>query len=221
MSRNDLEKLEGGAYRRKTKRRLGLFIDGVGLDRATRRVSKKVDLSRLVSGLCSGLKPEIARYYTLIPNEDDARQFAFLDAVERSGLKVIVKRLPPIGVKRQVSMDVQMASDLIVFGYGHFDDNNPDIVGGVAKTANGNGIAHTTSHTGSNHENGAVADTTAIKRIAVIVCPSRELSYAIDMSHKLGVETSLADFGLYGTTDGWQGVDRWIDLSTSETIWRD
>mgnify|MGYP003587120936 FL=1 len=31
----------------------------------------------------------------------------------------------------------------------------------------------------------------------------------------------MADFGLYGQTDGWKGVDKWVDLSTSETIWRE
>jgi hypothetical protein len=39
-------------------------------------------------------------------------------------------------------------------------------------------------------------------------------------AYEQGVETVLADFGQYGSTDGWKGVDRWIDLSTSETIWR-
>jgi len=121
MGREEFQLLKEGVVKRKVKRRLGLFIDGLGLDRATRRLERKVDLSRLVAGLASGMQPEIARYYTLIPNEDDARQFAFLDAVERAGLEVVVKRLPPKGVKRQVSMDVHIAADLIAFGYGHFE----------------------------------------------------------------------------------------------------
>ena len=48
----------------------------------------------------------------------------------------------------------------------------------------------------------------------------RELSYALYTASQAGVDIALADFGLYGTSDGWRGVDRWIDLSTSETIWR-
>lgn len=189
---------------------MGLFIDGVGLDRATRRLDKKVDLTRLVAGVCSGLKPVVARYYTLIPYEDDARQFAFLDAVERAGLEVVVKRLPPKNVKRQVSMDVHMATDLIGFAYGHFDARPEE-----AKSESVMGEA------GEPPTPSKAAPDPTIKRVATIICPSREITYSIFMSQQLGIETSLADFGLYGTSDGWKGVDRWVDLSTSETIWRD
>jgi len=121
MGRGDLEFRSGGIVKRRKKRRMGLFVDAVGLDRATRRLERKVDLSRLVTGLSSGVPLEVANYYTLVPYEDDARQFAFLDAVERAGLTVIVKRLPPKGVKRQVSMDVHLASDLISFCYGEYE----------------------------------------------------------------------------------------------------
>jgi len=200
MGREDFEQLGKGIVRRKSKRVMGLFIDGVGLDRATRRLDKKVDLGRLVKGVTTGLKLELSRYYTLIPHEDDARQFAFLDAVERAGLEVVVKRLPPIGVKRQVSVDIHMGVDLLSFAHGHFHKPEPESEDPEAKEPRD-------------------ANAT-IKRSALIVCPSRELSYAIYMANLAGVETSLADFGLYGTSDGWKGVDRWIDLSTSETIWR-
>lgn len=213
MARDEFEVLKGGVVKRKTKRRIGLFIDGSGLDRATRRLEKKVDLARLVSGLTSGLEPEVARYYTLIPYEDDARQFSFLDAVERAGLEVVVKRLPPKGVKRQVSMDVHIASDLVGYGYGHFEYFKEQMASGeeaVSAVANAQGVPKTLPKPNPN-----------IKRIATIVCPTREISYAIYMSHLLGVETCLADFGLYGASGGWKGVDRWIDLSTSETIWRE
>ena len=47
------------------------------------------------------------------------------------------------------------------------------------------------------------------------------ISYALFTAYEIGTETVLADFGLYGASDGWKGVYRWIDLSTSETIWRD
>ena len=74
MGRDELEILKSGIVKRKQKRRMGLFIDATGLDRATRRLEKKVDLSRLVKGLTSGIKLECARYYSLIPYEDDARR---------------------------------------------------------------------------------------------------------------------------------------------------
>lgn len=216
MGREDYQEVRKGVLKRKFRRRLGLFIDGTGLDRATRRLDRKVDLAHLVQGVSSGLVPEVARYYTLVPYEDDARQFSFLDAVERAGLEVIVKRLPPKGVKRQVCMDVHMATDIVAYSYGHFEKttenqsqpkNNTEQVDDNAKQI----ISLTEDKTTSSSQ---------IKRLAVVLCPSRELTYAIFMSHQLGVETHLADFGLYGTSDGWKGVDRWIDLSTSETIWR-
>jgi len=208
MGREEFQLLKDGVVKRKTKRKLGLFIDGLGLDRATRRLDKKVDLSRLVAGLTSGIQPEVARYYTLIPNEDDARQFSFLDAVERAGLEVVVKRLPPKGVKRQVSMDVHIATDMIAFGYGQFEK----VADEEAKVANS-----------GDDTPKIIAPKNAgkVKRMANVVCPTREVSYAIYMANQFGVETSLSDFGLYGTSSGWKGVDRWVDLSTSETIWRD
>lgn len=206
MSREDFQQLKGGVLKRRTKRKLGLFIDGTGLDRATRRLERKVDLGRLVAGVSSGLIPEIARYYTLVPHEDDARQFAFLDAVERAGLEVVIKRLPPKGVKRQVSMDVHIATDLISYSFGLFAKERQ--------------LAQQEGE-GSTNGDQAPESSGEIKRIAVVVCPTREVSYSIYMAHQNGVETHLADFGLYGASDGWKGVDRWVDLSNSETIWRD
>ena len=100
------EEVASGVIKRRQSKLLGLFIDGTGLDRATRRLNRRVDLTALVRGVTSGIKPSVARYYTLIPYEDDSRQRAFLDAVSRAGLSVIVKRLPPKGVTRQVSVDV-------------------------------------------------------------------------------------------------------------------
>lgn len=88
------EQLGGGFIKKREKRVVGLFIDGTGLDRATRRINRKVNMSALVRGVTSGINPIVARYYTLIPYEDDSRQRAFLDAVARAGLSVIVKRLP-------------------------------------------------------------------------------------------------------------------------------
>jgi len=192
LSRQDLENLQGGRFRRRTKRKLAVFIDGIGLDRATKRLNRKVELSLLLKGVCEGLTPVLAKYYTLVPHEDDARQFSFLDAVERGGLEPVVRHLPPKGVKRTVSIDVLLATDLLTFAMAQDKDPNT-----------------------TDTEN---ADT--VKKQAVIVCPSRDLIYAIDRAHSHGVEVSLADFGFYGNSDGWKGVDRWIDLSTSEIIWR-
>ncbi len=221
MGREALEVLKGGLVKRKTKRRMGLFIDATGLDRATRRLERKVDLSRLVTGLNSGIKLEIARYYCLIPYEDDARQFAFLDAVERAGIEVVTKRLPPKGVKRQVSMDVHIASDLVSYCFGKFAQAAAvEKTEHVKKVENSDVIvrAEAAPQTTSEPPRPSYSE---VKRIVTVVCPSREMSYAIYTSHQLGAETVLADFGLYGASDGWRGVDRWIDLSTSETIWRD
>ncbi|MCB0322681.1 MAG: NYN domain-containing protein [Bdellovibrionales bacterium] len=217
MGRDELEVLKGGVVKRKQKRRIGLFIDATGLDRATRRLERKVDLSRLVSGLTSGIKLEVARYYCLIPYEDDARQFAFLDAVERAGIEVVTKRLPPKGVKRQVSMDVHLATDLVGYSYGFFEQQQK-LAELEQQAANAENIPTPDAPRVLTPKKSAEPD---MKRLAVIVCPSREMSYAIFMANQLGVETSLADFGLYGASDGWKGVDKWIDLSTSETIWRD
>ncbi len=228
MGRDEFEQLKGGVLKRRSKRRLGLFIDGVGLDRATRRLARKVDLAQLVSGLSFGLKPELARYYTLIPYEDDARQFAFLDAVEKAGLEVVTKRLPPKGVKRQVSMDVHMATDLVAFALGlfaHDDESNgkdPSAGAGLNSDHNGTHSLHAGDHRQSVFQmRKTPRQESDIQRVLTVVCPTRELSYAIYTCHNLGVEMSLADFGLYGVSDGWKGVDRWVDLSTSETIWRD
>jgi hypothetical protein len=223
MGREDFEHLAGGVIRRKSKRVAALFIDGVGLDRATRRLSRKVDLTRLVSGITSGLKPEVARYYTLIPYEDDARQFSFLDAVERAGLEVVVKRLPPKGVKRQVSMDVHLASDVLCFSFGKFTADAQASSSAQTQALNQPKAANSdlVAPAGLTVAPVATAEAQKVKRSVIVVCPSREVSYSIFLANSLGVETSLADFGLYGQSDGWKGVDHWVDLSTSETIWRD
>lgn len=205
MGREELEILGKGIVKRRVKRTVGLFIDATGLDRASRRLEKKVDLSKLVIGLTQGLDVEVCRYYSLIPHEDDARQLSFLEAVQKAGVEVITKRLPPKGVKRQVSIDVHIATDILDFTYGSFSKTKENLL--VA-----NGSPESSSVSTSERE---------LKRIAIVVCPSRDLNYALNSAYKHGTETVLADFGLYGQTDGWKGVDRWVDLSTSETIWRD
>ena len=213
MGREDFEQLSGGVIRRKSKRVVGLFLDGIGLDRATRRLERKVDLSRLVAGLISGMRVEVARYYTLIPYEDDARQFSFLDAVERAGLEVVLKRLPPKGVKRQVSMDVHMATDMMSFAFGQLQRAAVENTETKLAVGDASSVAVTSTIATPVREDN-------VRRSLVAVCPSRELSYAIYQASLFGAETSIADFGLFGTSDGWKGVDHWVDLSTSETIWR-
>lgn len=189
----EFEKLKGGKFKRKVRRKLGVFIDGVGLDRATKREGK-IDFSRLMQGLCEGLVPGVARYYTIVPHEDDARQTSFHEAIERAGLEPHLKRLPPIGVKRQVSTDVQFATDLMTFATGKLFDGEKVV----------------------NLDEG----DTPVSKVAVVVCPGRELRYAVRVAAELGVTTSLADFGEYAQSRDWAGVDRWIDLSSSETIWK-
>jgi hypothetical protein len=204
MDRADIESPKPGVLKRRSRRIVGFFVDGVGLDRATRQCPKKVDLQRLITNLTEGISPVVCRYYTLIPHEDDARQFSFLDAVERAGMEAMVKRLPPKGIKRHVAMDVHIASDVMAFSFGHFD----------AKPVEQKPVEDSQEH----HDTGIIHQ---VKRIAYVICPSRELTYGLYLSSTTGTEISLCDFGLYGSSDGWKGINRWVDLSTSDSIWRD
>jgi hypothetical protein len=214
MSRTEIEKLKNGVVRRKNKRTVGVFIDGVSLDRATHRLEKKLDLGKLVISLSEGLIPEVARYYTLIPHEDDARQFSFLSAVERSGLEVVAKRLPPKNVQRKVAMDVHIATDLMLFATGFFLNRTMS-----EQSADNIQITDDLEESELNLDLSQNNDL-SIKRTAIVLCPSRELSYVLHVCHQFGVEIMLVDFGSYSKFDGWHGIDKWIDLSTSETIWR-
>lgn len=268
-STNRYDLLQGGVVRRKEKRVLGLFIDGTGLDRATRRLDKKIDLTRLVRGVSSGQKPVVARYYTLIPYEDDSRQRAFLDAVQRAGLTVIVKRLPPKGINRQVSVDIEMAGDIVAFALGHskfstlseyrseqnriesednlygtnhegqFNERTSNKFGFATSFENkrvGNmpGIPVTNSGStkleasldgaDSSHKSESLSLEDPISpqnRIITVVCPSRELAYPITLAKELGVQTVTADFGQFNSGDILKSASKWIDLSDSETIWRE
>ena len=262
------EQVKKGIVKRTEKRLVGLFIDGTGLDRATRRISRKVDMAALVRGVTSGLPPAVARYYTLIPYEDDARQLAFLDAVNRAGLSVVVKRLPPKGVNRQVSVDIEMAADIAAFALGHnrFGQLNlyrSDKVAGAG--AGAEGTAGNSAHRpilrpgrlayraasaagkadandgkndspenvpgpeGGAPEGTATADgepspteeRAALRRVVTVVCPGRDLSYPIALARELGADTVTADFGQFSTGDILKSAAKWIDLSDSETIWRD
>jgi hypothetical protein len=237
------EKIGKGIVKRTTRRVLGLFIDGTGLDRATRRINRKVDLAALVRGVTSGIQPVVARYYTLIPYEDDSRQRSFLDAVARAHLSVVVKRLPPKGITRQVSVDVEMAADIVAFARGHSSFSNlseyqteSEVLGSPRHTIPLRiGTHHQPQHitpAGPAPET-ATDPASAVplapppvvpvqeERVVVVVCPSRDLSYPIALVKELHIDTVTADFGQFNTGDILKSAAKWIDLSDSETIWRD
>jgi hypothetical protein len=190
MKEQKFEELGKGVVKRTQKRVVGIFVDGVGLDRATKRISRKIDLTNLITTLATGLTVECARYYTLLPNRDDSRQSAFLDLVERSGFVVTIKRLPPVEVNRMVSTDVHFATDLVGYTFGQFSQKTDDT-------------------------------EEKVQRVAVFVCPNPEVGYAIERAHACGIETRLADFGGFKRSDIWKGIDTWVDLSESESIWRE
>lgn len=213
------ESIGKGVVKRTGRRVLGLFIDGTGLDRATRRINRKVDLSALVRGVTSGISPVVARYYTLIPYEDDSRHRAFLDAVARAGLRVVVKRLPPKGITRQVSVDVEMAADMVAFSLGHssfssLSEYEPTADGSSLPT--GEPLVQPSAPPATE---ATPQDAKSEQRIVTVVCPSRDLSYPLSLVKELGVDTVSADFGKSG--DVLKSAAKWIDLSDSETIWRD
>jgi hypothetical protein len=274
------QEISKGVVKRNERRVFGLFIDGTGLDRATRRMKRKVDMTSLVRGVTGGIKPVVARYYTLIPHEDDSRQRAFLDAVSRAGLDVMVKRLPPKGIARQVSVDIFMAADIIAFarGFENFSkvsaahsmfaaEQKTPLPGGAAspsalpfarhKAAQkiamevedyegialhhieidshgeelffpAGGISEGDSGLASVSPEAATKETSERdntarreKRVVTIVCPSRELTYPVSLVKEFGVDTVTADFGEFNTGDILKNAAKWIDLSNSETIWKD
>ena len=251
----EYERLAKGVVKRTERREVGLFIDGTGLDRATRRLKRRVDIASLVRGVTSGIPPIVSRYYTLIPNEDDARQFAFLDAVARGGPDIVVKRLPPKGITRQVSVDLEMASDIVAFAFGQNTFVEQDryipsdyraldselnrarlgiipMSGKKAQQANDSAaeehlststseVTSDTPVSESRNDPANVTSNSSIKRVIVVVCPSRELAYPITLIRDRGVDTVTADFGQFSGHDILKSAAKWIDLSDSETIWRD
>jgi len=223
-----------GFIRKREKREIGLFIDGTGLDRATRRLNRRVDMAALVRGVTSGLAPTIARYYTLIPYEDDSRQRAFLDAVSRAGLTVIVKRLPPKGITRQVTVDLEMASDIVAYSLGcvtfskeveYRPIEEVRVAVGHAPMDGRRGVTTPAPHSGvsltAENTDSQGSPVPPERRSIVVVCPSRELAYPLSLAGHLGVDTTSADFGQFNTGDVLKSAAKWIDLSDSETIWRE
>lgn len=213
-----------GFIRKREKRDVGVFIDGTGLDRATRRINRKVDMPALLRGVTSGNTPVFARYYTLIPYEDDSRQRAFLDAVARAGMTVIVKRLPPKGITRQVSVDLEMAADMVAFSLGHlqFSKENEYTPSESFSRANSSGFGPSGASPDTDEQREPASEESggsALKSI-VVVCPSRELAYPMSLIKDVGADTTTADFGQFNTGDILKSAAKWIDLSDSETIWR-
>jgi len=235
------EEVKKGIKKRTNRRVLGLFIDGTGLDRATRRIKRKVDMTALIRGVTSGIQPLVSRYYTLIPYEDDSRQRAFLDAVGKAGLDVVVKRLPPKGVSRQVGVDVEMAADMIAFAMGHSNFGELSLYKSVEYQTPQQSVSMMPGKPGQlrpmptaeksappvNSENDSITSAEerssngTEQRIVTVVCPSRDLAYPTLLVRELGVDTVTADFGKFNTNDILKSAAKWIDLSDSETIWRD
>ena len=204
-----------GLVKRTEKRVLGLFIDGTSLDRASRRINKRVDMQALVKGVISGAEPVVARYYTLIPFEDDSRQRSFLDAISRAGLQVIVKRLPPKGITRQVTIDVEMAADITAFALGHSN------FGSLSEYLPDGEPSRDDEYETREGDRRSEESQGAVRRIVTLVCPSRDLAYSISLANELGAETITADFGEFGGGDVMKSAAKWIDLSGSESIWRE
>ena len=248
MSEKQFKEVKKGVVKRKRKRLLGVFIDGTGLDRATRRIQKRVDMPSLVRGVSAGTIPVVARYYTLIPYEDDSRQRAFLDAVRRAGLQVVVKRLPPKGVTRQVSVETEMASDIVAFGLGQnsFEDIGFDLAEssdkpqerrdgkdsaspGTIPMMPGKKQAQLEEEPKQKEEEGEAESTLTAtpeitgdeERIVTVVCPGRELSYPFSLLGSIDIQTVSADFGQASGKELLKSASKWIDLSDSETIWRE
>ena len=223
--------------KRPLHRIFGLFVDGIGLDRATRRLNRRVDIAALARGVTSGIPPVVARYYTLIPNEDDSRHHAFLDAVARAGFQVVVKRLPPKGVNRQVSIDPEMAADMVAFSLGHSDFStlgsyqeleekneeprlNRIFPGAPRLYTPAAPLSEEPRQETAPEQEDLHADDKRIQKVMVVVCPSRELVYPISLVKEFGADTVTADFSFSHRDDVLKSAAKWIDLSNSETIWK-
>ena len=172
---------------------IAVFVDGVNLDRATKRLKRRVSLENLLKGVSSGVVAQEAHYYTVIPNEDDARQLSFLDAVEQAGYTVTVKRLPPKGITRQISCDAELATDICKFALSG---------------------RHSPSENNQDHSKaGSTKDV-------VLVCPSRDMLYTVNVLVELGIHVAVADFGDAASKELLGAASEWLDLADSETIWR-
>jgi hypothetical protein len=210
--------------RRSEPRIYSVFVDGVALDRATKRLGKRVNYEALVKSLCVGGSADIARYYTLLPEEDDARQSAFFDAIAGAGLDVIKKRLPPKGLNRQVSTDVEMATDMLSVVLGRKDACSASL---AIASGNYSVVPRSSRFSGTKEKQPAAPldNSTSgnkdvkFKHSIIVVCPSKEISYAINLCRHFGAETITADFGSIIGRDILKGAEKWVDLTFSDSIW--
>ena len=186
--------------KRREKQQIALFVDGSNLDRACKRLHKRMNMAALLKSLSAGKDLLVARYYTIVPFEDDARQLAYLDAVERAGFEVIVKRLPPKGIERPITVDVELASDIIYYSY--------------AKTVKEQESAEKMS-TANTSEN----TTLLFKKSILVVCPSQDLAYSLSLANNSGTKTTTVDFGKGTRNEIISSSDNWIDLTEAEGIW--
>ncbi len=193
--------------KRSVKKQIGIFVDGPSLDRATRRLKKRIDFAALLKGLSEGLTPIVIRYYTILPYEDDSRHHAFLDAVEHAGFSVVVKRLPPKGVERQVTIDVEMATDIMAFALGQ----NVLPVGSLE----GGQMAPFEKTVAETNE------TKPTMRSVTIVCPSREITYPLSLLKEYGVDSVSVDFSELTKKNALKSASKFMDLSGSTTIWKE
>ena len=208
------KQIKKGVVKKDLKREIALFIDGIGLDLASKRLKKKIDLQGLVKGLTGGIKPIISRYYTLIPFEDDSRHRSYLDAVHRAGLDVVVKRLPPKHIDRQINVYPEISADLVAFGLGHKDFSN--LSRHIPVDENFNQSEKDNKDSMQNFKSGEKT-----QKIATIVCPSWELEYPILLVKEFGVDTISADFGEFAGRNILKNASKWIDLSDSMSIWKE
>jgi hypothetical protein len=184
-------KLLGKVINRRIDKRTALFIDGPALDRASKRLHKKVELKNLVEALSNSVPFSLIRYYTLLPYEDDSRHRSFLQALGNSGIESVVKRLPPKGVTRQVDISVEIATDMLMFG------------GNIGK------VSIDTQTTSQE------------KKIITLVCPNRDLRYPLELLHSINIDIVGVDFGRHIATEISDFTSKWIDLNSLDTIWRE
>ncbi|MCB0321508.1 MAG: hypothetical protein KDD60_11335, partial [Bdellovibrionales bacterium] len=159
---------------------------------------------------------------------------AFLDAVRRAGLQVLINRLPPKGITRHVSVDSVIASDIVAFGLGQDSFDNI----GYEHQVEGDGDERTIASPESNDkpptseeipseeqafspESGNGDLNSAVQRIVTVVCPGREIAYPFSLLSHLGIETVCVDFGQPSGKEVLQAASRWVDISDSQTIWRE
>ncbi|RME62033.1 MAG: NYN domain-containing protein [Candidatus Dadabacteria bacterium] len=204
--------------KRRQKTIYGIFIDGIALDRAGRRIGKKVSLDKLVSTLAP-TNCVVKRYYTVIPHQDDARHLSFIDSIRNRGFRVTVKRLLPKNVERTVTADVEIASDIIAFAY-----TNPSVFDCLDVTSSEKGRK---GGIGKAASSAAAAEADNIKEAVykkiVIVCPSGELYYPVNLiRHNCkNAEIIAADFGKFSNRNIIAIAHSWFDLSDSQTIWKE